>query len=61
MGLVGRNSAGALVFRHASSEPEQMQVVDVAFDRFPSYLAARTDDVGLKFIRVRPSAVSATP
>ncbi len=61
MGIMGRNPAGALVFRHASSEPEQMQVVDVAFDKFPSYLAARTDDVGLKFMRVRPSAVSSTP
>lgn len=61
MGLVGRNPAGALVFRHASSAPEQMQVVNVALDQFPSYLAARTDDVGLKFIRVRQSAVPPTP
>ncbi len=61
MGLVGRNPAGAPVFRHASSEPEQMQVVDVAFDKFPSYLAARSDDVGFKFMQVRPSAVSSTP
>jgi len=61
MGLVGRNPAGVLVFRHASSTPVQMQVVEVAFDQFPSYLAGRTDDVGLKFVRVRPSAVSPAP
>jgi hypothetical protein len=61
MGLIARNSTDALVFRHASSDPEQMQVVDVPFSEFPSYLARRTDDVGLKFMRVRPSAVSTAP
>lgn len=61
MGIMSRNSAGALVFRHASSAPEQMQVVEVALDQFPSYLAGRSDDIGLKFIRVRQSAVSSVP
>lgn len=61
MGLVARNSAGTLLFRHASSDPEQMQVVDVLFSEFPSYLARRTDDIGLKFMRVHASAVSTAP